>query len=490
MKDKLTLLLLACGGLLGGQNGEWQAPIPQEQMNQTEMKGMHANTPGMQRSENPNHPADLQTTVPDLLKDVAARTPLHLEEFQQFAMTGNPTLAQANAQVKQSAAQARQAGLLPNPSVGYQGEQIRGGEYRGGEQGGFVQQTIVLGGKLGLRRNVYEQQRRQDEIGASEQRYRVLSDVSQSFYSALAAQETVNVRRRLLALAMDAVETAHQLGNVGQADAPDVLQAEVEAEQAEIDYTTAQRGYLQAFHSLAALVGKPELAVSPLQGDLEHPPAISADQIVDQILQDSPSVKRALQGIVRAEAEVKSAKRESVPDVKLHAGLQQNFEPISESGGKPVGLQGFATAGISLPLFNRNQGNVDAASAELERAQAEVTRVRLSLRQAAQPLLQAYLSSQTEAALYKDKMIPRATRAYQLYLTKYQQMGAAYPQVLVSQRTLFQLQVGYIRALQNLWRTAIALQNYTLSSGLDAPALSGMDGTGLNQPNSNSGGGQ
>jgi cobalt-zinc-cadmium efflux system outer membrane protein len=106
-----------------------------------------------------------------------------------------------------------------------------------------------------------------------------------------------------------------------------------------------------------------------------------------------------------------------------------------------------------------------------------------------QPLLQAYLSSQVEAARYKDEMIPRATRAYQLYLAKYQQMGAAYPQVLVSQRTLFQLHVGYILALQNLWTTAIALQNYTLSSGLNAPGLSGIYGVTLNLPNS-SGGGQ
>jgi cobalt-zinc-cadmium efflux system outer membrane protein len=95
-----------------------------------------------------------------------------------------------------------------------------------------------------------------------------------------------------------------------------------------------------------------------------------------------------------------------------------------------------------------------------------------------------------EAARYKDQMIPRATRAYQLYLTKYQQMGAAYPQVLVSQRTLFQLQIGYIHALEDLWTTVIALQNYTLSSGLEPPALSGSYNTTSNLPNSSGGGGQ
>ena len=424
-----------------------------------------------------------QMPIPDLLKDAAARAPMHLEQFQQFALATNPTLQQANALVKESAAEARQAGLLPNPVIGYRGEEIRGGEFGGGEQGGFLQQTFILGGKLRLRRNIYEQQRRADEIGAAEQRYRVLGGVSQSFYRALASQAIVNVRRRLLALAMDAVETAHQLANVGQADVPDVLQAEVESEQAKVDYTSAQRDFIQAFHSLSALAGKPDLPVSGLQGDLEHPPEINPDEAMDKIAQSSPMVQRARQDIVRAEAEVQSAKRETVPDLQVTAGAQQSYEALNDFNNKPVGFQGFVTAGISLPIFNRNQGNVAAAQADLERARAEVSRVQLSLRQRAQTLLQAYLSSEMEAARYKTEMIPRARRAYELYLAKYRQMGAAYPQVLVSQRTLFQIQVGYVHALENVWVDAIALQNYTLTSGLNAPALSGVYSTTLNAPN-------
>jgi cobalt-zinc-cadmium efflux system outer membrane protein len=155
------------------------------------------------------------------------QAPMRREQFEQFALAANPTLQQAGALVKESAGRARQAGLYPNPSIGYQGDQIRGGAFSGGEQGAFLQQTFVLGGKLGLRRDVYEQRRRADEIGVSEQRNRVLADVGQSFYAAFAAQEIVHVRERLLALARDAVTTVHQLANVGQADAPDVLQAEV-----------------------------------------------------------------------------------------------------------------------------------------------------------------------------------------------------------------------------------------------------------------------
>ncbi len=112
--------------------------------------------------------------------------------------------------------------MYPNPTAGYEGDQIRGGSYGGGEQGGFVAQTIVLGGKLGLRRNIYEQQKQSDTMAAGAQRLRVHNDVTQMFYNALSAQQTVLVRGRLLGLANDAVQTAHQLANVGQADAPDV----------------------------------------------------------------------------------------------------------------------------------------------------------------------------------------------------------------------------------------------------------------------------
>lgn len=172
MKGTMIAVLLAGAGLMAaqGESGSQQA------------------MPGMQ-------------VEPDLLKEAAGRPAMRLDEFQKLALATNPTMRQANALVERSAAQARQAGLYPNPSVGYQGEQIRGGYFDGGEQGAFVEQTFVLGGKLALRRNVYEQQRREDVIGVSQQRYQVLSDVGQSFYAAVTAEEIVNTRRKLLALA-------------------------------------------------------------------------------------------------------------------------------------------------------------------------------------------------------------------------------------------------------------------------------------------------
>ncbi len=425
---------------------------------------------------------------PDLLQETKGHETLRLRDFEEMAFRQNPTLKQASNLVQRTAGLAKQAGLYPNPSIGYDGEQIRGGQYGGGEQGAFVQQTIVLGGKLGLRRRSYEEQRREEQIGVAEQRSRLKSDVGQSFYRNLAAQETVGVRLSLLALSQNAVETAHQLENVGQADAPDVLQAEVEAEQAQVDYITAQRAFIQQFRSLAALVGNPSLSLTKLQGDLQQAPAIDVQTVVESLVRDSPSVKRARQAVIVAEAQLKSTRREPVPDITVRAGLQQNYEAINQAG-RSTGVQGFGLAAITLPIFNRNQGNVQAARADLEAAQAELQRVQLSLRQMAEPMLQTYLADEAQIARYRTEMIPRAFRAYQLYLGKYQNMAAAYPLVIVSQRTFFQLRISYIRALQDLWMNAIALQNFTLTGGLDAPIPSSSSPPMNNLPNAGNGSG-
>jgi cobalt-zinc-cadmium efflux system outer membrane protein len=105
----------------------------------------------------------------------------------------------------------------------------------------------------------------------------------------------------------------------------------------------------------------------------------------------------------------------------------------------------------------------------LNQARQEITRTQLSLRQRAETLAQNYLSAREEAELYRTALLPRARRAYELYLDQYRNQAQAYPQVIVSQRTLFELEVHYIDSLDRIWQNAIALQNFTLQGGLERP---------------------
>lgn len=232
-----------------------QQAKPEMQMEMQSPSNVASDVSAVQEPESPRVQTGSNVPVTDLLAGVRKGPLKKLEEFEQLAVKANPTLKQSEALARSSTGLTRQAGLWPNPSVGYEGAEIRGGSFGGGEQGGFIQQNIVLGGKLRLRRDVYEQQRKGDKIGIEEQKLNVLGGVRVQFFTALAAQESAEVRARLLHLAMDASATAHQLANVGQADAPDVLQTEVEAEQAKLEFENAQRQYIQAYGMLTAIAG-------------------------------------------------------------------------------------------------------------------------------------------------------------------------------------------------------------------------------------------
>src|ERR1700686_2438796 len=192
-----------------------------------------------------------------------------LEELQQMALQNNPTFAQAAANIRAAEGRKKQSGSYPNPTVGYQGEQIRGGSFHGGEQGFFLQQDVVLGGKLGLNRKIFDQELKQAETEAEEQKLRVVTNVRMFYIQALAAQQTLELRQDLSKLADDALETSHQLSNVGQADAPDVLESEVEAQQAQLAMTMAERSQKRVWTALAAVVGNPRLPLMKLEGKLD-----------------------------------------------------------------------------------------------------------------------------------------------------------------------------------------------------------------------------
>src|SRR5438270_5922701 len=397
-----------------------------------------------------------------------------LEELQQMALQNNPTFRQSAANIQAAEGRKKQSGLYPDPTIGYQGEQIRGGSFHGGEQGVFVQQDIVLGGKLGLNRKIFDQELKQAETEAEEQKLRVVTNVRMSYTQSVAAQQTLKLRQDLSKLADDAVETSHQLANVGQADAPDVLESEVEEQQAHLAVTMAEQNQQRVWKALAAVVGNPRLPLMKLEGRLEDTPPVNADELVEKIVNESPAVRIAELGVLRAEAALARAKREPIPDLQLRGGLQQNGELLSD--GRAVGLQGFAEVGVRIPIFNRNQGNIASAKADAERAKREVERVKLVLRERVASVVQTYTFSQSAVDRYKNQMIPRAQKAYEMYTKKYQAMAAAYPQVLIAQRTLMQLEVSYVTALENLATSSLSLQSYLLTDGLEAPSQpGGMD---------------
>jgi len=396
-----------------------------------------------------------------------------LDQAQRIAGDSNPTLRQAQAEIRAAKAHQQQSGLYPNPSVGYTGDEIRGGSINGGKQGFFLEETIVTGGKLGKSREVYAQEIRIAEMETEEQKLRVESAVKTAFLRVLAAQELLEVRRELGRINQDYADTQRQLFNTGQADETEVLDAEVEAQRLRIAARMQENTLREEWRSLAAVIGRPDLPQATVSGDLERNwPELNEEQAVEQLAAQSPATRIADATATRAQAEIVRARSQIIPDVQLRGGLQYNNEPLG-SAPHAIGWEGLAEVNVQLPLFNRNQGNVAAANAELDRAQLEKQRVALTLRERATSIVDQYANAKLMATAYRDELLPRATKAYTLMFQKYGLMLAAYPRVIQSQRKLFDLQAEYIAALENVWTTGIALQGFLLTDGLEAPARPG-----------------
>jgi cobalt-zinc-cadmium efflux system outer membrane protein len=393
-----------------------------------------------------------------------------LAELEQLALDNNPTPRAAQAGIEAARGRARQAAAWPNPVIGYSGDELKTGELDArGAHGFFIEQTVPLGGKRGLGRQVFERSAQRAEAVFDLQRQRVLGTVRTLFYETLTAERRVEVRERLAALASEAVGVTAQLFNVGAADRPDYLAIQIEARRAQLELNAAKNRAFAARQELAAVAGRPDVATRPLAGSIDQAiPELERDAAVRAIVEQSPQIRAARAELARTQAVTAQSRRTTFPDLFIRAGTAHNRER-GEDTGRPLGWEGQLEAGLSIPLFNRNQGGVVAARAEETRAQSDVRRLELSLQAQAAAEFSMYLTALRASESYRQEILPQAEEAYRLYLTRYREMAAAYPQVLVAQRTLFEMSVAYLESLEGAWRSALRIQGYLAGEGLQAP---------------------
>ncbi len=431
------------------------------------------NMPGMQHEHRTMAPG--QPVYPRMgrAQEQPASPLFTLEDAQRLASASNPTLRQAEAEIRAAKARQQQSALYPNPSAGYIGDEIRGGSINGGKQGFFVQQTIVTGGKLSKTRDVFAKDTNLAETEAEEQTLRVETAVRTAYMRVLAAQELLDARRDLANVEQQLADTQRLLFNTGQADETEVLTSELQAQRLRLASRIQENSLREAWRSLAAVLGRPDLPLATVAGDLEHGwPELNEEQVTEHVATQSPATRLAETASARAKAAIANARRASIPDLQLRLGLQYDNEWLANVP-YAIGWEGLAEVSVQLPIFNRNQGNVAAAAADLDRATLEKERIALTLRERAATILDQFASARLMATEYREEILPRAQKAYALLFQKNAQMLASRPRVLDSQRQLYELQVEYIVALESVWTNGIALQGFLLTDGLEAPARPG-----------------
>lgn len=403
-----------------------------------------------------------------------------LPELEKIASEHNPTLLQAEAAIQAARGRAKQAGLPPNPVIGFEGAEwaFRGWNQKA-EYFGFFEQTVPLGGKLKKARQIYNQEALQAEIEATAQKQRIQNTVRIGFYEALGAQQQIDINTELMAIARQATSTTSELFNVGQADKPDFLQAQIELEEVKHDLQVATNNFRQNLKELSAVIGQSLPASVRLVGSLEERiPSINEEQSLARLLTQSPQLRAAQVQVQRAKAVLARAKVEPYPDMFLRSGFGYSTEFLdmgtsssSSASPKRTGAEMNMQVGFSVPLWNRNQGGIATAKADLAFAQSEYDRLKLGLGLRFSQVLNAYANALDSVQRCQRFILPNAKEAYRLYLSKYKTMSASYPQVIIAQRTMFQARRQYVQSLVSLLQNATQLDGYLLSGGLNAPQM-------------------
>jgi len=396
----------------------------------------------------------------------AQQAPLRLEVVERDTLDRHPGMARATAAVEAARGRARQAGLWPNPIVGIDGDDLRTDE---ATYGVFVEQEIPLGGRLGSARNAMLAEVERLEADRERVRSALVADLRSAWYGALAAQRRIEVLDTVARLSVEAVEITEQLYNVGAADRPDVLESEVEAGRARLALASARNQLAAASRRLAAAAGDPALEAAALAGTLDaQAPELPRDATIQRILTASPRILTARAAVRAADARVTQARRLLAPELSLRGGAAWRRNE-SRRGPDREGWIGSFEAGMTLPIFNRNQGGVAAALAEQRLAAADLSRLELDLSAEAHQTFADYLTALRATEEYRTHLLTRAEEAYRLYLARYKEMAAAYPQVLIAQRSLMQLTEEYLAQAERLWTSVVRLE--TMLSGSASATL-------------------
>ena len=391
----------------------------------------------------------------------AIPTSLTLDDLQQSAQQHNPTLEQARAEILRADGKRQQASRYPNPTIRYTGNEI-GQDGKSGQQGFFVSQELVTGGKLRLARDEATFRQLQSEQVLSAQEYRVANSVRREYYSILAAVRMRDLGRELVELTKEArplIENRIKLGVKGEVD---LLQLQMETERAELLLIRAENRYTAAWSRLQAVVGNRGLNSTPLVGNLTSDvPDLTWDDSLAKLLELSPQLSRARFGADRARTGLARAQAKPIPNVTVQAGSQYDFATRTQIANLQIGFP--------LPIRNRNRGNIAAAEAEWIAASRETERVEFVLQRSLADAFQRYATNRTRALRYHNVIIPTAKKSRAMSLTLFDAGEMNFPQLFTVQRSLAAAQVEYVESLENLWHSIVAIDGLLLNDGLSRP---------------------
>ncbi|MBB3588418.1 TolC family protein [Sphingomonas sp. BK481] len=324
-----------------------------------------------------------------------------------------PRVTMLDADVARARGLAEQARARPNPTVNVYAENFAGDlrtNARDQQQTTFqIDQPIELGGKRSSRIAAGEAGIAAAQARTLEGRLLYATELARAYAGAEIADRRVRLAEDEVEKATADLKVARALVGAGKEARLRQLQAETELNTLESDLETTRAQKLAALARLSALAGSPIPFAGLSESLLDRLNAKSASGPIDPL--QATTVKVAEAEREAAARAVTVQQRLAIPNITAQLGIRQ----LRVANGPAI----VAGVGIPLPFFDRNRGNIDAARAELQGAEARAAVARLDAQAGTRAAL-ALIEAADSRAAAAQRTMTTAGEAYRLARIAYE----------------------------------------------------------------------
>ena len=373
--------------------------------------------------------------------------PLTLSDLQRLARANNPDILRAFANVRAMEGAALQAGLHPNPNLGYVADTIGTGA-TAGFQGVFFEQLIKTAGKLELSQQIAGVDVVNARVALRAAENDAATKVRAAYFNVLVAQENVRVSRALAQFTDEVYKVSIDLLEATFAAPYEPMQLRAQVYQVRAALVQARNNYQTAWRQLASALGLPGMPATQLAGRVDTPlPVFHYEAIRDRILARHTDVLTAQNDILRARLALRLARITPIPDLDLQLKGEKDYTAAPHLWVTSIQLT------VPVPVWDHNQGNIMQAEALLRSAEEEPHKARADLYARLADAFGRYETTRVQLDDFIKTILPDSVHGYQGLFNRYQSdtvpqlRGGGLPVPVISDVPRFQ---DLVNAQQNL----------------------------------------
>ena len=279
--------------------------------------------------------------------------------------------------------------------------------------------------------------------------------ISKAYAAAAQAEENVRVLMQSADTLRQEARIAEVRLRAGEISTADKSQIEIIAERFELDARAAESAAAQARVALEVLLGIPQPKGEIILSDrLETLGATVPPPVSNPLGATRPDVVAAEAALRKAEEDLRLQKANRIPDPTILA--QYEHEPPDQPNTAGFGVS------FPLPLWNRNKGNILAATAAREQARLGLEKTKTEAAADIATARLAYDNAAKRWQNYRDSIRPKSDQIRKTIAYAYEKGGASLLDLLVAERNDNDVRLAAAQAVSD---TAVAVA--TLKAALN-----------------------